>query len=360
MFKTVMRFLPGLFLAGLPLGLQAQDAVPVQYQRPLPAEQAEPLRLNGTVRSPNTAALSTEVAGLVQTVPVDAGSRVEKGDLLLQLDAELVQLELAAAEAAVAEALSLRNDARRLRDEGAPLAKSGTLPASEQRSRETAAEGAEAALRRSRLSRDAARARLQKHSLRAPFAGVVRQRHVAPGAWVNTGTAVLELVAVEGLVLDVQVPQAALSLLAERTPLVRMDGDPEPVLADKPLRVPVIDERSRTFLVRIPLPNPDGRVLPGMSAEAALPLAQARQALAIPRDATLRYPDGSRVVWVLEGPDAKATVRRQAVEVRAERGEQLLVGAGLAAEDRIVVRGNERLREGQSVRATALPTGAGS
>lgn len=339
-------------LASTALPTAARDRVPVDYVLPVPAASVAPLRFTGTVRSPESAQLSVDIAGRVDDMRVAVGQRVQRGEVLLRLDDTLAALESAAAEAALSEARVGRDDAQRLRDEAAPLARDGSLPKSEQRSREAELQRAEAALLRLAAARDLAVARQARHVVRAPADGVIHRRHVAAGSWLSPGDAVIDFVSLDGLVVDVRVPQDVLPELGAQAATVRLEAYPaytEPAAAAQP--VPVVDEGSRTVLLRIPLLEGQGRALPGMSALVTLPRNVPADAVAIPRDAVLRFPDGSRVVWVIAGEGEQAAARRRALPGAVERGEEVLVRRGLRVDERVVVRGNESLSEGQPVQA---------
>ena len=320
----------------------------VEFVLPAPADVAERLVLTGSVTTPMEAGLSPQIEGLVTSVAVDAGDRISVGQPLLRLDAALAELALRKATAATREARARLGEARRLRDEAAPLAEQGSLPQSEFASRRAAFEQAAASLTRLEAAQAEQAERLARHTLSAPFAGVIRRRHVAPGEWVVPGAAVLELVATDNLRVDVQVPQQRFAeLAATQQASVSIDALPGREFTGRVVaRVPALDAHSRSFLVRVELEAGDAPVVPGMSARVDFRLPGTRQAVAVPRDALLRFADGSSIVWVIDDDD---TVRRQPVTLGSVRGQHVVVTEGLGPNDRVVVRGNETLRPGQAV-----------
>ena len=86
-----------------------------------------------------------------------------------------------------------------------------------------------------------------------------------------------------------------------------------------------------------------------MSARAALRIDTGREAVVVPRDALLLYPDGRKTVWIVEGKDDELTVREQRVDAGLEFDGFVEIRAGLDADLRIVTRGNEALRDGEVV-----------
>jgi hypothetical protein len=104
--------------------------------------------------------------------------------------------------------------------------------------------------------------------------------------------------------------------------------------------------------MRVLLDETDVTVTPGMSARGTLRLNTGTRDVVVSRDATIRYPDGRVVVWVVEGEGETAEVTERRIETGLAFDGRVQVREGLEAGERVVVRGNEALREGQSVRIT--------
>lgn len=331
---------------------QAQPASAVRVVKPESTRIARTLQLTGTVTAERDAALSPRVSGLVRAVKVDAGDRVKQGQVLLELDPTLAALALERADAALSEGRTRLAEARRLRDEAARLATDGSIPQSQYQTREAEVRLAQAVEARLSSERREQAERVARHALPAPFDGLIRERMTDPGEWVDTGTPVLALVAIDSLRVDVQVPQRYLSSLDARTRTqVRFDADgstahPARVVA----RVPASDPLTRTFLVRVGLDSTAGGAAPGQSARVEFELSRDTQALLIPRDAVKRYPDSTTTVWIVEGSAPDLQAREIPVVIESGSGARATVIEGLEAQQRVVVRGNESLRNGQAVR----------
>jgi RND family efflux transporter MFP subunit len=341
-----------LTLAALPnVVAQQQDVVPVSVTLPKKTVISEELRLSGTLTAERSARLSPAVEGLVSRLRVDAGDRVAQGAPLLELDGALPQLAVQRSAGNTAEARARATEAQRLAVEAQRLVADRHLPQTELAKREADAKLAAAALTAAQAAEREQRELLRRHVLRAPFAGVVARRLTDVGEWVAPGTPVLELVAIDRVRLDVQAPQEQFARLTpDSTVLIY------PATADKTAirgriaaRVPVTDATVRTFLVRIVIDDAQGRLLPGTSATAVIQLPSRNSALTVPRDALTRYPDGSHSVFVIKKVANKlvATERKVTLGRSAAQTEVL---KGLAADERVVIRGNETLRSGQAVR----------
>ncbi len=335
-------------------------AAPAHGQRLAPVELAnaerqsivETLNLTGTLNSPNTASLSPDVEGRVIEIRVDAGHRVEAGDVLCRLDDELAQLELEQTTAAEREAKANLADTERRLKEVQELLQKRAFPESEARSLAAQVERDRAIYQRRTAERAHAAAVLERHVLKAPFDGVVAARHADLGERVGPDAPVLELVAVDRLQLDLQVPQGYFQRVGADTPVtVRVDALPEETFtATLAFVVPVSDPSARTFLVRAFLDNTPVRMAPGMSVRAILRIGTGRDGIAVPRDALIRYPDGRTIIWVVEDNGGQRTVQERLVKTGLAFDGNVEITNGLSEGEPVVVRGNENLQPGQGVR----------
>jgi RND family efflux transporter MFP subunit len=238
-------------------------------------------------------------------------------------------------------------------DEAGRLVPERHLPQTELEARLAAlaeAEAAFAAASAAALEQDEL---VRRHVLQAPFAGVITARRTEAGEWVSRGDAVLELVSLEGVRLEVQAPQEVFASLRDDTPVQLLpDTRPGDALdARITARVPVSGgSGSRTFLVRVVATTPDAALFPGTSASARFRLAAAQaSAVQVPRDALLRHPDGGYSLFVIKlGGDAPLAQRRQ-VRLGRDNGDSVEILDGVQADELVVVRGNEVLREGETV-----------
>jgi len=329
----------------------AQQPAPVTVVTPQVAQVTEEIRLTGTLTAERSARLSPRVDGLVARLRVDAGDRVKRGAPLLELDAAVARLALERARAGAVEAEARHAEALRLADEAARLVAERHLPRTELARREADAKLSAAALAAAKAAEREQDELVKRHVLPAPFDGVVARRMTDVGEWVTRGTPVIELVATDRIRLDVQAPQERFTEIREDAPVeVYPDARGGEALSGRiAARVPVSDPTARTFLVRILVDDAGGRLLPGTSATAAIQLPGRQTALVVPRDALLRYPDGTHSVFVVRDSGGGTTVEERRVTL-GRGGERIEVLDGLAPGERVVVRGNESLRNGQAVR----------
>lgn len=330
----------------------AETAVPVVVETVRKAPLVNNLQLSGTVTSPHVSQLSTAVPGLVTKVVFDSGASVSKGDLLMELDPALEEMAVLQAKAELAEAKAELADAfRRLRI-AENLAERSYGPQNAVDALKSEVDTKKAVIERRKAQQASAEERLARHFVKAPYDGVIARRMVEAGQWVVPGTAVFELVAMDGLRIDVPVPQQYYPQLKTGVKVTaKFDALPDRVLPAKiGALIPVSDPSVRTFILRI-LPNDTTiEITPGMSARVAISLQSGREGIIVSRDALVRYPDGRITVWVMEDNGEAALVKEHRIEIGNSFDGVVHVLSGLKGGERVVVRGNESLREGQAVR----------
>ncbi len=350
-FKT--RALCALFFVTVTVNVGAE--APVRIESASSRSIVQHVNVTGTVTSPRTAVLSTAVAGLVAELTVDEGRRVDAGEALLSLDAELAELALERVLAEVRQSETALADARRRLADAEKVGEERGIARTEIESLRAEVLGDEAALAASRAAAREQQAIVARHTLRAPFAGVISQRHTELGEWVNPGDGLLDLVATDDLRFDFRVAQDYFAALTPDTPVtVTLDVAANRDFAGRiDAIVPVNNPGARTFLVRV-LANPTEleetpAVTPGMSVRGTLRLDTGRTGIAVSRDAILRFPDGRVTVWVVEENTELPVVREQLVQTGLEFDGLVEITAGLADGDVVVTRGNETLQERQRV-----------
>lgn len=355
-FGTKHSLLPRILLIcliTLPGAIAAKDKSPLVVVTAVSARDViEQVPLSGTLASHRVAELSPEISGQVEVVHVDVGDRVKAGDVLIELDPEIEQLHLEALQASVQQASVELVDSRRRLEDAQRLRKQRTLSENELRLVETEVEVKQAVLRQKQAESKRQQAVVARHSLRAPFAGVISARQAESGAWIEPGNPAMTLVAVDDLRIEFRVPQDYYHRIdADSTLTVSMDAFPEHEFkAAIQTVVPVSDPSSRTFLLHAAVSSDGVRLMPGMSVHAKLNLAGGRKALVVPRDALLRYPDGRVSVWVIEPGSEPPAVHEKQVRDGLGFNGMVVIDQGVQAGDLVVVQGNESLQDGQQVR----------
>ncbi|MFV0422001.1 efflux RND transporter periplasmic adaptor subunit [Oleidesulfovibrio sp.] len=297
----------------------------------------------GTIEFPDLSNVAAEVAGRVAQVKVEEGQRVSKGQPLVIIGNEKLIKEH---ESAVAQYQMILSD---LENASIDLERLKTLRDSRSISEQKydTARFKEAGLHRkaASLKADADRLAIEisKSVIRAPFDGIVLEKHSSPGEWVSAGTQVVTLARTDAMDVRVSIPEAILPFVTIGREVVAHVGQRE--FAGKVSAViPLGDVATRTFPVKVRLDEADG-LAQGMQARIGLPTDAPRPAVLVPRDAVIQSM-GRTVVWcVREGSAVPVDV-----VVNAWLGfDAAVVGQGLTAGTEVVIKGNERLRPGQPV-----------
>ena len=332
--------------------VSAADGPLVVIEQARTANIIKQVPLTGTITSARASRLSSNVAGQVKTLHVEVGTFVEKDDVLLEIDDELEVFNLQAAKAATQQARAELTDAKRRFENGQRLRKLNSISANDIDLLEAEVEIDKANLQRAIAAERKQQALVERHRVKAPFAGVISERETELGEWIVPGTEIFSLVSTSDLRCEFRVPQEFFTLISDKSRM-RISFDS---LAGKKVEakigavVPVSDPSARTFLVHVPIDNTKLNVTPGMSVHAMLLLDANKQGVVISRDALIRHPDGRVTVWIIGQKDNKTTVTEQNVEIGNSFDGKVSVLKGLKAGEKIVVQGNESLQNGQSVR----------
>lgn len=324
-------------------------ATPVSVSKPIVAESTETLTLSGSLTAERRALLSPRVDGLVKEVLVDAGYRVKQGQVLLRQDPAIAKQQLEQAKAATSEAQASASEAERLVKEAKRLRGENYISATELANRESNFALTQASLAAAKAMQNTAAEQLSRHELPAPFSGVISAKMTEAGEWVNRGDQVLELVALEPVRLDVNVPQERFSEITTETRVeILPDSLPSRKLSGKiTALVPVSNAQARSFLVRILVDSDDVTLLPGTSASAVIYIGGDKsKGFLVPRDAVLRHPDGGRSVFIIDN-DNRA--QRRSVNVGSDSSDGIIITDGISGDDLVVIRGNEVLRDNDEV-----------
>ena len=276
----------------------------------------------GAIEEESSAALSFPVAGTVARTFADEGRRVGKGHLLAELDPTSARRTFEAAEAALNQAKDACARLKQLYD-------AESLPEIKWVEAQTRLRQAEAAFGI------------------APFSGVVGQRRISAGETALPGVPVLTLLEVGRVKVRFSVPEQEIARLGADSRIgvgVAALGD-RVFPAGKIEKGAVANPAAHTYDVRATLDNAAGELLPGMVCRVTVSPAESAEEIAVPLRAVQQAGDGSRFVWTVRGDSA---VRTAVTTGRLVNNGIVLTG-GVAAGDRIVVDGMQKIGEGSKV-----------
>lgn len=293
----------------------------------------------GTLKAAHGVDIAPEIAGVIDKINFESGQDVAAGSLLLQLrmddaDARLTQFQAAAQLAQI----TYQRDRRQFSDKAISQA---VLDADL------------ANLKSTQAQVQAQQSIIYKKSILAPFAGRLGIRQVDPGQFLNPGTTIVNLQALDMLYVDFSMPQQVLGTIAvSQTVSVSVDTFSGQVLFGQISAIDsIVDTATRNVRIRATLQNIGLKLLPGMYAKVSVNNGSPQKLLTLPQTAISFNAYGDTVFLVVEtGKDAKGnpvlTARQSFVKTGATRGDQIAILTGVTAGQTIVTAGQSKLNNG--------------
>lgn len=292
----------------------------------------------GSVAAVNGVNVTADLPGVVEQISFDSGRSVQKGDLLVRLDAKQERAQLVAAEAQRELARADLERAQGMKD-----------IVSQQAYDNAAAQYKQATARVGEI-----RTMIERKTIRAPFSGVLGIRKINLGQYLAGGDPIVSLQSLRPAYVHFTVPQQEIGRLRTGAPVeVTSDalGAPEHGRIDAVDSV--IDEATRNVGVQAIFDNASGKLRPGMFVNARLAQGTRTSVVALPSSSISYAPFGDSVFIVeeMKGKDGKPYrgVRQQFVKLGGARGDQVAVVSGVKEGEEIVTSGVFKLRPGAAV-----------
>lgn len=320
---------------------QQTPAAPVKVEKAQRDTFSSTLWVSGTVIARNDARIAAETDGRITWV-ADVGSRIETGQAIARIDAADLELQLADCEARLeslkAQMVYRDSSLERLKK----LAVNNNASATQLDEAQSQLDMTRQDIRRAEVAIAQIKRRITQTEVLAPFPGVVAERMVQLGEFVNRGAQVARVVDTGNREIRAQAPLSVVGWIREGMQVTVEHGQVES-LSPVSYVIPVGDERSRMFEVRIAADNPAWVI--GSPVRVALPNSEPRELVAIPRDGLVLRGTN---IFVMRVNDDN-TVEKVMVETGIGLGGFVEVIGEVYKGDRIVTRGGERLQPGQLV-----------
>jgi len=302
---------------------------------PVFTDYAREIRISGATAADKLAVLAARSAGIVQELGVVQGQDIAADTIVLRLEGSEVAAAVATAKASLAQAQEKLTVGQALFDKG-------SLPELELTARRTAMAAAEAQLSQATAAQD-------RLLLRAPFAGTVDSVEVELGEWVQAGTAIATILSLDPIVVKAEVSERDVVFVATgskaKARLVT-GGEMEGTIRHVAQQA---SDKTRTFAVEVALPNAGKAIPSGMTAEVRL-FAAPESAVIVPRSIITISPDGVIGLRVV-GADNVAAFAPVTILDDTEQG---LVLAGVPADKRVIVAGQDLVSDGDVVTVSEL------
>jgi len=280
--------------------------------------------LDGTVEAVNQSTVSAQTAGRVEAIFYDVNDTVQAGALLLRIRSAEQAASLTQAQAALKEATAREAEAQNRFERIADMYQRRVVAKATYDEASAARDAAVARLSAARAGLDAAREGVAYTEIRAPYAGVVTQKHVQVGEAVAPGTPLMTGASLEALRVVAEIPQSVIDQVrSARKASVYAYG--RRVESAGITIFPAAQPGTNTFRARIDLPKGVQGLAPGMFVKVGLIVGESERML-VPRSAVVQRSE-MRGVYVV-APDGRVSLRQ--VRLGHARGEQVEVLAGLA------------------------------
>jgi membrane fusion protein (multidrug efflux system) len=291
----------------------------------------------GSARARDAITLTSRVSGIVSVIRFEEGQRVKAGDVLVEFDRGTQEAERDQARAQVDDARTRLNRARQLRATQAVA--------------EAQIDQLEAGLRQAEARLRQTEAKIEEMKIVAPFAGRVGIRQVSLGALVPPGAVVTTLDDLSRMRVEFAIPEVFVARLSQG---MRVTAS-SPAFGERHFdgTVEVVDTRidpaTRSVRLIAAFDNQEELLKPGLFLNIDLTLARRDTAMMVPEDAIDPVADRTFVFAVRNGRAV-----RQEVKLGTRVAGEVEILEGLAAEEQVVVRGLQRLRNGQPVTVTEI------
>lgn len=299
------------------------------------------LSLSGFTEAKRTANLGFMVGGRVNRVLVDEGSPVSKGELIADLETTDYSLALAIVNA----------NLQKTQDEYhryTILQERGSIPAGDYV--KSAAGLDELTARQKQAIKS-----LNDCRLYSPISGIVARKGTNPGEVISPGTPLFSIVDLDPIRVDVAVPETEIGQVRiGQFAQVEIPALDSSFTGTVRLIDPVADANTRSYTIKIDLPNPHFIIRAGMIATAILPSAHKIAGLSLPAEAVLHDVDQTTYVFVADGRTSRAFKRK--ILIGALSGSRIDVSSGLRENELVVIGGQQKIQDGSLIQMkTAQP-----
>ena len=334
-FNQLKTFMIKYFIAGMGLPPATVSTMVVETTAWQPK-----LSSVGNVRAFRGVELSTEISGLVQTVPIKSGMDVKEGELLIKLNdaSDVAQLNSLKALADLAQVINER-DRQQLEIQAISKNVFDTSKA-------------DAKSKQAQVEQQTAL--VAKKNLKAPFSGRVGIVMINPGQFVNPGDKLLTLQTLDPIFVDFNLPQSnAEQIQVGQEIVVTTDAFKDASFTGKISAVsPKVDANTRNIQIEAKLANPDKKILPGMFANVNIKLGEQVKMLTLPQTAVTYNPYGS-TVFIAKPTGKKDKQGKPALEAQQvfvttgpTRGDQVAILKGVDEGATVVTSGQLKLKNG--------------
>jgi membrane fusion protein (multidrug efflux system) len=315
-------------------------------------KKADVLELSGNIEANDSAVISSKFGGKVQQVPVENGMKVTNGQVLLLMEDGQQQSGVLAAQSSLEKAQANLANVQKTYNQTKSLLAAAVVSQSDFDKAQLALNVATADEKAAEAALANAQEVLRDTRIFSPLNGFVADCKIKTGQVVGAGTPLMTVQDLASIYVVVKINQEYISQLKPGLPAeISTDAYPGRKFEGKVAIInPVADSTTRSFEVKISVPNPDFLLKPGMYAQADLTLGTALDVISVPQTA-VSGKEGLYYVFLLEENKAK----RQTVEVGATMGKNIEIKSGLKVGQQLIVSNVNKLKDGDLIKIADQP-----
>ena len=341
---TLLTYAPAFAEEKTPKKQQGAPPMLVKVEAIIQGESKPVAERIGTVYYARVSRVASELSGLVEEIHFAEGSRVKIGQPLVQLRSDLLQKTIESSKASYEQIQVEQEHARKELARIEALFGEKSVSESIYDNSYYKVLGLEKKASTLKATLEKQLLELKKTTITAPFSGLVQKKETEQGEWVSTGKQIATIADDREFEIHVDVPQQQLTFLKKGDSVsIRCSG--KQFMGEFSYVIPQGNVSTRTFTIKIIMKGIKN-LIAGMEAYAQLPTGVKQKSLLVPRDAIVKQ-SGQNIIYVATEGKAKMIP----ILINGYQGMQAAIsGANLLEGMQVVVKGNERIREGQAIR----------
>ena len=338
---------------------QQETQVPVAVTEVSLGEVRQSLFYNGDIKAEVEVKVFSKVPDRIEAYFVDEGDAVQKGEPIAKILATTIEQGLRQAEAGLAAAQAQEANLRAEYERAKRLHGEDAMSQQEYDAIKTQYEAAVAQLQQARAALETAKSQFGDATVRSPITGIIGERHYETGDMATPTMPVATVVQMDRVEIEVEATEEDLGRLAvDQKAEVDVKSYPGETFVGRVIKIsPILDPMTRMAKVEILIPNQDHRLKPGMYAEVEITTGMLENVIVVPRYAVIENTslvseNGEDEVvknYFVFVVDDSARAEQRKLDVDYVNHQYVAVRSGIAVGERLVVSGQNNLREGLPV-----------